>query len=106
MTEAPFSGHTETQLGPIFKEWFGVNPSAGRVAAALYCACGTVASRSSLMEAARQTEGGLAYTIKMLRQAMDPGSIECLHGVGWRLTQVGLNDCAAAIVDAEARAAA
>jgi hypothetical protein len=87
----------------VLKEWFGVKPAAGRVAAALYEANGQFLTKAQLIEASRQTGTGVAISLKLLRQDMDAGAIEFITGSGYRMSPAGLADCANALADAEKR---
>jgi len=90
----------------IFREWFGVGPAAGRIAAALFAAGGETVLRADLVVASGQTSHGLDMSIKKLRQAMEPGAIINARGKGYRLKRVGRADCERALADALERLAA
>lgn len=91
-------------VAEILTEWLGVSPAAGRVAARLYEGGGAVVTYADLMAAAGPTRNGLDLSIGKLRRAMEPGAIANEHGEGFRLTLAGMEDCRAAMRDAQVRA--
>lgn len=95
-----------TDRAQIFKAWFAVMPAASRLLVALHDAAGEVVPFADLIQASGQTSNGVTLSIKLLRDAMDVGSIRNVNGVGYRLTAVGMADCEAAITDATRERAA
>lgn len=94
-----------------FQGWFATAPKVRRgrafrprsiaaetrVLAALYAAEGGVRPASAIATAADVRAGTVAYLICRLRSAMDAEAIDTVPGVGYRLTEVGLAECRAAL---------
>lgn len=90
----------------IFREWFGVNPAAGRLVARLQAADGEPVRHADLLEVTGQTKHGMDMSLKRLRAAMAAGSIISLHGFGYQLSDAGKSDCDRALEDARKRGVA
>lgn len=93
----------------MFKEWFGISRSAAVVLALLYHAGGALLPRDRVVMALRTTPGSLSVFLVILRQALDSEAVDCERKRGYRLTEVGMAECRAALwtmVDELTRAAA
>ena len=80
-----------------FREWFGLPHGQGRALASLYEAGGSPVSRDALLAAGRLWPSSMNFTLSMIRMALGPGAIENVPNRGWRLTNLGLAECRAAI---------
>jgi hypothetical protein len=84
----------------VFKDWLAVKPAAGRALAVLYEAAGELVPIEDMLRSTGQTRNGLYLSTRDLRQTMDRGAIKNEHGVGYRLTEVGMAECRRALADA------
>jgi len=80
-----------------FREWFGLRPAEADLLAGLYAADGRVVSRDELAAAARVVIPSVPVLVVRLRDALEPESIDCERGVGYRLTDQGLDECRRAL---------
>jgi hypothetical protein len=86
-----------------FAEWFGIAPAQAALLDALYAANGFAVPHEDLCRRFNICIGALRQRAYALHEAMEPGSIICLTGVGYRLTSMGLRDCEDALADAARR---
>jgi len=92
-------------VAETFRQWFATPKTPARVLAALYRANGMIVTHADLADQAMTNYRGVSNAVYRLHRAMDPGACSCVRGVGYRLTRVGLADCAAALEDYERRVA-
>lgn len=92
----------EAPHADAFIAWFAVDNSAARFLAELYSFHGLTVRHDYLTAKLGVSLGSLRMSSHDLRQAMDPDSLVAIYGIGYRLTQTGLEDCRRAIADFEA----
>lgn len=78
--------------------WFGVPIASARIANALFAASGWL-TRDDLVAASGRTINGMHLSLKLLRAAMEPDSVEYVTGHGYRLTEAGRADCGAGLAE-------
>ena len=88
-----------------FCEWFGIQPTAGRVCASLYEADTRPLTVAQLVGRLRHQPGTIHAALVAVRLAVEPGSL-VTDGLRYALTDAGMDECNAALADARARRAA
>ena len=80
-----------------FQGWFGISPSQARLLVLLLRAEGRVVPPAELSQAAGVTRHAVRTHLSQLREAMDPEALDCERGHGYRLSQIGLDECRQAL---------
>lgn len=80
-----------------FRQWFGVTPHEARVLLALYQAQGRALSGYDLSLLAGVTEYSVPTHVCRLRTALQPEALDLERGQGYRLSQIGRDECKVAI---------
>jgi hypothetical protein len=94
----------ETPAAAAFAEWFGLNPTAARILAALHGAGGEPLDLHALTEAGRGSRPAATQALAAIREALDPGALEARDRTAFRLAPRGRAECAAAIAALVGRA--
>ena len=90
-----------------FREWFGLTPAGSEILAVLYAAKGEAIAPEELARQAGVSPRAIGFHLFAVRQALECEGLDHLPGHGYRLSEVGLEECRAAIrtLAAELRAA-
>jgi hypothetical protein len=76
-----------------FREWFGLSPSQARLLVALYRARGGLLDCFDLSQLTGVTEHAVLTHLCHLRRAMRPEALDCERQLGYRLSEVGVEEC-------------
>jgi hypothetical protein len=78
--------------------WFGLTRTQGRVLARLYQADGEVVTFEEVGELLRSPlMGAVSQTVSVIRASLDVEGLDRVQGQGYRLTEIGLDECSAAL---------
>lgn len=80
-----------------FREWFGLTPAGAEVLSALYAAKGAALTPEELARQAGVSPKALGFHLFSVRQALDCEGLDHAPGEGYRLSEVGLEECRAAL---------
>ena len=80
-----------------FREWFGLTPAAAEILAVLYAAKGEAIAPEELARQAGVSPRAIGFHLFAVRQALECEGLDHLPGHGYRLSEVGLEECRAAI---------
>lgn len=80
-----------------FEHWFGISPAQASVLWLLFTAEGAFRTALQLAVVEGTTPEAMLMRIARLRQAMDCEAVDSLQASGYRLTDVGLAECHAAL---------
>lgn len=98
--EAPQAGASVLSLTALFREWFGLRPSEAATLCVLFQARGRLLPALQIAAEVDATEATLRRAnIPRLRQAMETEAIDTADG-GYRLSEIGLEECQAVILAA------
>jgi hypothetical protein len=101
MTTRWVRGISRDMMRTLFRDWFGVQDNQADVLVTLYQAGGQALHRRALCLAINQhrppTMGALHERIRVLRSAMETESIDFDEETGYRLSEIGLEECRKAV---------
>ena len=80
-----------------FREWFGLTPAAAEILAVLYAAKGRTIQADDLARTAGVSPKAVGFHLFSVRQALDCEGLDLEPGQGYRLSEVGLDECRAAL---------
>ncbi len=80
-----------------FREWFGLTPAGAEILAVLYGAKGATLSPDELARKAGVSPRSIGFHLFAVRQALECESLDHLPGHGYRLSEIGLDECRAAV---------
>ncbi len=80
-----------------FREWFGLSPRAAEVLTELFIAQGQSRTSDQLAHAAGVATAALRYHMTLIRAVLDCEGLDHAPGEGYRLTDIGLDECRAAL---------
>lgn len=80
-----------------FREWFGLTPAAAEILAALYAARGASMAPDDLARTAGVSPRAVGFHLFSVRQALDCEGLDHEPGHGYRLSEIGLEECRAAL---------
>ena len=80
-----------------FREWFGLTPAAAEILAVLYAAKGQTIMADDLARTAGVSPKAVGFHLFSVRQALDCEGLDPEPGQGYRLSEVGLDECRAAL---------
>ena len=80
-----------------FREWFGLTPAPAEILAALYRAKGGLVTSEELARQAGVSPRSIGFHLFAVRQALECEGLDHEPGQGYRLSEVGLDECRAAI---------
>lgn len=91
------SPNAGTSFRVAFREWFGLRPAPAELLIALFNAKGDLVPSPQLAKAAGVSVGAVQFHVSDLRAALETEALDCERGRGYRLTEVGLSECRAAL---------
>lgn len=110
MTTRWVRGVSRDMLRTLFRDWFGVQDNQADVLVTLYEAEGRALNRRALCLAVNRhrplSMGALHERIRVLRSAMEVEAIDFDEAEGYRLSEIGLDECAKALREMSAALAA
>jgi DNA-binding winged helix-turn-helix (wHTH) protein len=80
-----------------FREWFGLTPAAAEILASLYAAKGETVTPEALAREAGVSPRAIGFHLFSVRQALDCEGLDHEPGRGYRLSEIGLEECRAAL---------
>ena len=80
-----------------FREWFGLTPAGAEILAALYGARGSAISSDQLARQAGVSPRSVGFHLFAVRQALECEGLDHVPGQGYRLSEIGLGECRAAV---------
>ena len=81
-----------------FREWFGLTPAGAEILAVLYGAKGEALAPDDLARQAGVSPRSVGFHLFAVRQALDCEGLDHLPGDGYRLSEIGLDECRAALL--------
>ena len=81
-----------------FREWFGLTPAAAEVLSVLYGAAGETLAPDALAQQAGVSPRSVGFHLFAVRQALDCEGLDHQPGEGYRLSEIGLDECRAALL--------
>jgi DNA-binding winged helix-turn-helix (wHTH) protein len=81
-----------------FREWFGLTPAAAEILAVLFAAKGETVAPDELASQAGVSPRSVGCHLFAVRQALDCEGLDHEPGQGYRLSEVGLDECRRALV--------
>ena len=81
-----------------FREWFGLTPAAAEVLAVLYGAGGETLAPDALAQQAGVSPRSVGFHLFAVRQALDCEGLDHVPGQGYRLSEIGLDECRASML--------
>ena len=81
-----------------FREWFGLTPAGAEILAVLYGAKGETLAPDDLARQAGVSPRAVGFHLFAVRQALDCEGLDHLPGEGYRLSEIGLDECRAALL--------
>lgn len=86
-------------LAASFREWFGVTPREAALLTMLYENAGQPVTSKRLGETLGVSAHAVEHYISQLRSALAPEAVDCTRRSGYHLSQIGLDECRAAIAE-------
>ena len=80
-----------------FREWFGLTPAASEILAVLYAAKGQTVAPDDLARGAGVSPKAMGFHLFAVRQALECEGLDHEPGQGYRLSEIGLDECRAAL---------
>ena len=80
-----------------FREWFGLTPAGAELLAVLYGAGGETLAPEDLARQAGVSPRAIGFHLFAVRQALDCEGLDHVPGQGYRLSEIGLDECRGAI---------
>lgn len=80
-----------------FREWFGLTPAAAEILAVLYGAKGRLVTSEELAKEAAVSPRSIGFHLFAVRQALECEGLDHVAGRGYRLSEIGLRECRAAL---------
>jgi hypothetical protein len=81
-----------------FREWFGLERATADLLAVLFQAGGQSVDRHAAARAAGLSPGAIvSYHIPAIRGAMETEAVDCNSGQGYRLSEIGMDECQKAL---------
>lgn len=80
-----------------FREWFGLTPAASELLAVLYGARGETVTPDELARQAGVSPRAIGFHLFAVRQALECEGLDHVPGHGYRLSEVGLDECRQAL---------
>jgi len=80
-----------------FGEWFGLTRAAAEILAVLYGAGGGTVAPDQLARQAGVSPRAIGFHLFAVRQALECEGLDHVPGRGYRLSEVGLDECRAAL---------
>jgi DNA-binding CsgD family transcriptional regulator len=80
-----------------FREWFGLTPAGAEILAVLYGARGTTVAPEELARKAGVSPRAIGFHLVGVRQALECEGLDHVPGHGYRLSEIGLDECRAAV---------
>jgi hypothetical protein len=81
----------------VFREWFGLTPASAEILAVLYGAGGETVAPEDLARRAGVSPRAIGFHLFAVRQALECEGLDHAPGQGYRLSEIGLDECRAAI---------
>ncbi len=81
-----------------FREWFGLTPAGAEILAVLYGAKGETVEPDELARQAGVSPRSVGFHLYAVRQALDCEGLDHVSGQGYRLSEIGLGECRAALL--------
>ncbi len=81
-----------------FREWFGLTPAAAEILAVLYGARGELMAPDHLARQAGVSPRAVGFHLFSVRQALECEGLDHEPGQGYRLSEIGLDECRAALL--------
>ena len=81
-----------------FREWFGLTPAGAEILAVLYGAQGETVAPDELARQAGVSPRSVGFHLFAVRQALDCEGLDHAPGQGYRLSEIGLDECRAALL--------
>ena len=88
---------SNTSVRAAFRSWFGLSEGQAEVLSALYAAEGHPLQARDLADHAGSKASAMGVLIFRLRQALETEAIDFKPGEGYALSEVGREECRAAI---------
>jgi hypothetical protein len=80
-----------------FREWFGLTPAGAEILAVLYGARGATVAPEMLAREAGVSPRAIGFHLFAVRQSLECEGLDHVPGHGYRLSEVGLEECRSAI---------
>jgi len=80
-----------------FREWFGLTPAAAEILAVLYAAKGRTVAPEALAREAGVSPRAIGFHLFSVRQALDCEGLDHEPSCGYRLSEIGIEECRAAL---------
>ncbi len=81
-----------------FREWFGLTPAGAEILAVLYGGKGEPIAPEVLAREAGVSPRAVGFHLFAVRQALECEGLDHVPGHGYRLSEVGLDECRAALL--------
>jgi len=81
-----------------FREWFGLTPAAAEILAVLHAAKGQTVTPEDLASRAGVSPRAVGFHLFSVRQALECEGLDHEPGQGYRLSEIGLDECRAALL--------
>ena len=81
-----------------FREWFGLPPASSEILAELYAAKGDTVTSAELARRAGVSPNAVGFHLFAVRSALECEGLDHVPGQGYRLSEIGLDECRAALI--------
>lgn len=89
------AGGTTYQMA--FRVWFGLTEAESGALVMLFERGGQPITAHDLAQALGISEGRVPVAVVKLRQALEAEAVDCVRGIGYALTEIGMGECRGAL---------